>query len=320
MILSVAYVGSVAHKLTIETEGNPEINAAGCAANPTCVRFRSIQNLVFPGNYLYPGDVFGSVGVITSGGNSHYHSMQVSLNKHFSSGLQFLASYTWAHSIDNGSGFENSGFGGGRGPGMDPFNFARNQGDSSYDARQRFVFSYSYAIPSIRKFSAFSRLPSRLTDGWQITGITTLQTGFPVNPTDSGRYSLRCTVFTFYSCPDRPNVAGVASSLDPRTSSFNGASNYWFNPADFSRAPTGAIGNAGRGVLHGSGINQFDFALLKDTRITEATRLELRFEFFNLFNHTQFGAPVNNFNSPTFGRIFSAADPRLIQLAANIYF
>ncbi|MDD5542310.1 MAG: carboxypeptidase regulatory-like domain-containing protein [Acidobacteriia bacterium] len=321
MIFSLAYVGSVAHKLSVETESNPNINVAACAANPTCVKFRSIQNIVFPNHYKFPGDVFGSVGTITSAGNSNYNSLQARLDKHFSNGMQFLASYTWAHSIDNGSGFENSGFGGGRGPGMDPFNFNRNHGDSSFDARQRFVFSYVYAIPSVRKFSAFSRWPSRLTDGWRITGITTFQTGFPFNPTQSGRSSLQCTVFTFYSCPDRPNVAGPAPTLDPRSATFNGLSNYWFNPAAFSAEAIGTIGNAARGVLHGPGVNQFDFALFKDTKITEGTSVEMRFEFFNVFNHTQFGQPSNNFNSPsTFGRIFSAADPRLIQLGLKIYF
>lgn len=320
MILSVAYVGAVAHKLTIEYEGNPQINPAACAANANCVRFRSIQNLLFPNNFQYPGDVFGSLGTIASAGNSHYHSLQARLDKHFSNGLQFLASYTWSHSIDDGSGFENSGFGGARGPGVNPFNFRGNYGDSSYDARQRFVFSYTYSLPSIRKLGAFSWLPSRLADGWRITGITTLQSGFPVNPRDSSRNSLTCTVFTFYGCADRPNVVGAISILDPRSSSINNLDHYAFAPSGFAAAGLGNIGNAGRGVIHGPGLNQFDFALFKDTKISETTRIELRFEFFNLFNHTQFGAPNNNFNDPNFGRVTSAADPRLVQLGAKVYF
>lgn len=319
-ILSLAYVGAVAHKLTSALEGNPQINPAGCAANPTCVRTRAIQNLVFPNNFQFPGDVFGSIGVIKSNGNSHYHSAQVRVDKHFSQGLQFLASYTYSHSLDDGSGFENSGFGGGRGPGIDPFNRAANRGDSSFDARQRFVLSYVYALPSVRKFHAFSKLPSRLTDGWRITGITTFQTGFPINPRNSARRSLDCNIFTFYACPDRPNVVGTVSDLDPRDSSFNGSPNFFFNPKSFAPEAFGTVGNASRGVLHGPGINQFDFALFKDTKLTETTNIEVRVEFFNVFNHTQFGQPVNNINSSRFGRIFTAADPRLIQLAAKVYF
>jgi hypothetical protein len=79
---------------------------------------------------------------------------------------------------------------------------------------------------------------------------------------------------------------------------------------------------AGRNLLRGPGIYNFDFALFKDTKLTESTRIELRFEFYNLFNHTQFdpNGIVTNINSSNFGRILAAHDPRLIQLAAKFYF
>jgi hypothetical protein len=107
--------------------------------------------------------------------------------------------------------------------------------------------------------------------------------------------------------------------MNPRTS----ASNFFFNPAAFATAPLGTQGNAGRNLLRGPGINNFDFALMKETRITESTRLELRFEFFNIFNHTQFD-PVgitSDINAgSTFGTDLAAYSPRLIQLAAKFYF
>ena len=97
---------------------------------------------------------------------------------------------------------------------------------------------------------------------------------------------------------------------------------YWFNPNTFSREAFGTIGNAGRSPLRGPGIATFDWGFYKDTRITEQTRLELRFEFFNLWNHTQFSdnSISTNINSGNFGRILSAQPSRIVQLAAKFYF
>ncbi len=329
IVLSVGYVGSVAHKTTTIWELNPGLNPQGCAADPNCVKNRVNQWALYPQNFQYNTSIYGSIGNIGSGGNSNYNSLQVSVNKHFSRGLQFLAAYTYAHAMDNSSSFENSGFGGAAGPGLDPFNRAGNYGNSAYDARQRFVISYGYDIPSIRNFSAFRKIPSRLTDGWRITGITSFQTGFPIYVYDSANRSLICsTGIAFFQCPDKPDSIAPARILDPRTSDLVNATrggtasntHYYFDPNTFALEPYGTIGNAGRGALHGPGINNFDASMLKETKLTETTRLELRFEFYNLFNHTQFLNPTNNINSANFGRVTSARTPRLIQLAAKFYF
>jgi hypothetical protein len=101
------------------------------------------------------------------------------------------------------------------------------------------------------------------------------------------------------------------------------ATNLWFNPSAFAPEPLGQIGNAGRNPLRGPGLNNFDFALEKETKITEQTRIELRFEFFNLFNHTQFdplGITTDINAGPAFGTEVAAHSPRLIQLGAKLYF
>ncbi|MGH9345541.1 MAG: carboxypeptidase regulatory-like domain-containing protein, partial [Terriglobia bacterium] len=160
-ILSLAYVGSSAHRLLMAYELNPGINPSGCAATPACVANRDFQPVVFPGNYAYPGNIFASIGNVATVGNSNYNSFQASVNKHFTHGLQFLAAYTWSHALDDGSGFENSGFGGGGAGGfgetrsMNPFNrAAADYGNSIYDATQRLVISYVYELPSVRRFNA----------------------------------------------------------------------------------------------------------------------------------------------------------------------
>ena len=166
-----------------------------------------------------------------------------------------------------------------------------------------------------------------------MTGITTFQTGFPLDVIDGGVRSLTCPVaFAFYQCPDIPNVVSAARFSDPRTDSFvnktrnpnntTSLNHYWFDPNTFAREAFGTFGSAGRNLLRGPRISNFDWGFYKDTTITEQTRLELRFEFYNLFNHTQFDpAGMNtNINSGNFGRISRAFNPRIIQLAAKIYF
>jgi hypothetical protein len=330
-ILSLGYVGSVAHHLLMAIELNPGINPAGCAAVPACAGNPGLQPINFPGNYAYPGNIIASVGDVATVGNSNYNSFQATLQRRLSHGLDFLASYAWSHSMDDGSGFENSAFGGFGGVGgfgqlrsTDPFNQRlRDYGPSIYDARHRLVISYVYQIPSARHFKSLQWLPTRLTDGWQMSGITTFQSGFPLDVVDSALPSLTASSFQFYcffgvACWDVPNVVGPINYKNPRTNS----TNLWFDPSAFGPPALGTQGNAGRNLLRGPGINNFDVALMKDTRITESTKIELRFEFFNIFNHTQFNPSgiTTDINSPTFGQELAARDPRIIQLAAKFYF
>jgi hypothetical protein len=245
--------------------------------------------------------------------------------------LTFQASYTWSHAIDNASGYENS-----YGRPVDPYNFALNRGDSAFDARHRFVVYYDYQLPGLARFwnNWFVR---SVVDGWVVSGVTTLQTGFPLAFTDSLHTSLLCSAsWSYYGCPDYPNYVGSngVPIQDPRSSSATFTNtvtsttgspagpypNYWFNPNLFAHAPYGTIGNVGRDVVHGPGINNTDFGLYKRFHFTEQRAVELRFETYNLFNHTQFNSPGSNLNSTLFGRITSAASGRTIQLGAKIYF
>jgi hypothetical protein len=323
-------VGAEGHRLIITHELNPGLNPAGCAATAACASDPAHQPFNFPGNYAYPANIIASIGEISTVGNSNYNSLQLTWDKRFSHGLQFLAAYTRSHSLDDGSGFENTAFNGGGFGGfgnvrsIDPFNQKlRDYGNSIFDARNRFVISYVYQIPSMRHFHSLRFLPSKATDGWQMSGITTFQSGFPLDVVDSSLPSLTDSFFQFYctigvACWDVPNVTGPVHYENPRTS----ATNLWFDPSAFAPAALGTQGNAGRNILRGPGINNFDFAMMKDTPLTENTRLELRFEFFNFLNHTQFdpNGISTDINSATFGQELSARAPRLIQLAGKFYF
>ena len=328
-ILRVGYVGAHASKLIASYTFNPIIqsNIAVCLADPACVAARASLTSVHPEFYALDGKIWGNAGQQTNGGFSNYNSLQVTVEKHYSHGLQFLSAYTWAHSSDVTSSFEDISF---QAAGnVDPYGrFGRDYGDSAFDARHRWVFSATYDIPSLKR--VWAAAPGRIFEGWRVTGINAIQTGFPINFQDTGSRSLTCALnFTYYGCPDRPEVLAAPIILNPKTSSFGTCpgstckTHYYFDPSTFGRETLGTLSNMGRGFLHGPGYWNTDFSLQKDTKITEGKTLQLRFEAYNVFNHTNFANPTASVSSVNFGRISAIrnfTNSRQIQLAAKFLF
>ncbi len=319
MLLSVGYVGSVGRNLIRAYEGNPIslAGAAACAADPTCVDNAVYQHYYYPSHSpLAPGNIFSTVGTQHTDGISNYNSLQVSLKKGTTHGLNFQMSYTYSHALDNASGLENSGFGL-RGTNPYPQFAYLNYGNSGYDARHRLVVSYVYQVPNLHNFVSWA--PSAVFKGWMLSGITTLQSGFPITIGDSGFTSLTCDGLTYYACPDVPNYLGGLKITDPRAKG-----NLYFNASAFAPATIGKFGNASRNFFRGPGINNTDFVIEKDTYLgsSETRFVAMRLEAYNLFNHTQFlGSGIDtDVQSGTFGQEFSAAAGRQVQLALKLYF
>jgi hypothetical protein len=252
-------------------------------------------------------------------GTSNYNALQITVDKRVTHGLQFLTSYTYSHSLDTGSSFEDVAF---QSAGsFDPFgNRRRDYGSSAFDARHRFTLVFSYEVPRP------SFVP-RLLGGWRLTGQTVLQSGFPVNLQDSNELSLVCsTTYAFYACPDRPDFVSTPHLLNPRAS----ANHQWFDPASFTDNAVGTLGNVSRGFLRGPGYWGTNFSIQKDTRITEKMNIQLRLEAYNVFNHANFANPDGDVASATFGQILnlrpfvnngpSPEGSRLVQLAAKFIF
>jgi len=222
--------------------------------------------LPFPTVKLVDGST-RSVNVITevaSLSNSSYNALWVTANKRFSHGLQFAASYTYSRSIDYNSRNNNQN------P-QDSTNPPGSRGPSDFDARHRFVISYLYELP----FRG-----NRLVEGWAFAGSTSLQSGNPVSIALSGVSPLTNVAGTV-----RPDVIGnpSVSNRDPSG---------WFNPLAFAGPAAGKFGNLGRnGLVVGPGFNNFDFSILKTTRLAERFKVQFRAEFFNIFNHPNFGQP-----------------------------
>jgi hypothetical protein len=251
--------------------------------------------------------VFGSIFAQDTISNSNYNSLQLSVEKRFSHGLQFQGAYTFSKSIDNASSFENL---------LNPLNYGLSRSLSLFDARHRFVFSYYWELPK----SGLQGFASKLVDGWALSGILTFQSGFPVPITSSDDLELMNS-FDFITAGE-PDLIAPIHRLDPRN-----PLHLAFDPTVFQQpADLGRIGTSPRSVCCGPGINNIDFSLLKNTKLTERFGLQFRGEFFNIANHTQFSRVDGNISDGqavdggTFGVVTRARDPRLIQFAMKVIF
>ena len=333
IVARVSYVGSVSRRNQIIVEGNP-ISPAGhaaCLASQACIADATNQNHDYPTHtlYGYPDPTTGyndfmSIGEITTEGSSSYHSLQAGLDKGLTHGLQLQLSYTYSHALDNGSNFENAGFGGSNGRGYNQYDTALNYGNSQYDARHRFVLAPVYRVPFNASGKAFSAR-NLLAAGWEISGITTFATGFPYDISYAGgtSNSLWCSVDTsYYACPDVPVQTGPLQHLNPRTNiGADGYSNY-FGTTNFAQEPIGSFGNIARNEYHGPGINNTNVVVSKNIPFSGdgGRSLQLRLESDNVFNHTQFNLPDGSIVNGTFGQITGAAAGRQTQLGAKVYF
>jgi len=252
-----------------------------------------------------PNPSFSEIDIIESQANSTYHSLQLRLQQRLWQGLSLLASYTFAKSIDDASGFFNT-TGDPNFP-QNSYDLSAERGRSDFDIRQRFTLSYAYDLPLFKGH--------RWMGGWQSFGVLTFQTGQPFtvallpddDNTNTGISQLG------FGANDRPNVVG-----NPRLS--NPTPQEWFNTAAFAIPPYGQFGNAGRDILGGPGLETVNFSIVKNNAVTERLNLQFRTEFFNLLNHTNFNLPDNFVGSPTFGQVVSAEDPRRIQFALKVLF
>lgn len=253
-----------------------------------------------------PMPQFGTGFYYDNRDNSNYNALEVKLEKRFSNGISFLTGYAWSKVIDGSSSDQ------GGGSADNPFNLRTMRGRSDFDTGQRFITSFSAELP-FGKGKAFGSGMSRAADlvvgGWQVQGIVTFQGGFPFTPTIASD-----PANVAFSYARRPDVIGTGQVDSCRVERC-------FNIADFRVPSPFTIGNAGRNILRGPGVNNWDLAIFKNFNFTERLYLQFRAEAFNAFNHTQLNNPNANIELPTQGgRVFSAKDPRIGQFGLKLYF
>ena len=261
---------------------------------------------------------------------STYNSLQVTATRRFQGGGTLLVAYTNAKLLSNTdtltSWLEN-GTTGGVGQVQDWNNLNGERSLSSQDVSQRLIISYVLDLPfghGKMFLSNVNGVASKVVSGWGIDGVTTFQRGFPLKIAWGGA-GTPLEQANLGVSNIRPNVI-AGCNKGARGSGLNGELAQWFNTACFAAPPDWGFGTEARvdSSLRSDGENNFDFALFKKTSITERVGVEFRTEFFNLFNHPQFGFPGTNFVSGStngFGQVTSTlGNPRLIQFAMKVVF
>ncbi len=255
---------------------------------------RSWVNVIDPATNRRPLTQFGRVEEKHNQGNSNFQALQLSLHRSFTRGWLWGAEYMWSHSINDNS------IGAGEGVHPQNVNCRRcERADSNTDIRHTITMNSVYELPvgPGRRYWRASGVGGRLLEGWELSGVGTARTGRPVTV---------MVTRSSASVPDgnnanqRPNVVPGVSLIPPGGRTIGN----WINPAAFSVPANGTWGNAGRSLLRGPGMWQFDLGITKRTYFSEHRALEFRFESFNLFNRPQFGDPAADLAAlPTFGRI-----------------
>jgi len=280
MLLDVSYVGTRGVSLPRIRDINQP------AANVEIAAGRLNVNAARP----FPG--FAAINTYETSANSVYHSLQVSATRRFSRGFSLQGSYTWARSIDNNVTPVNS--------------YAASRMDraaSNFDRTHVAVVSYVYELPFLR---AHRGLAGRVLAGWQLSGITRFESGTPFTVTVPG---------------DRAGIGGgsqrpdaVAPVVIEKTLA------RWFSTNSFATPALGTFGSAGRNIIRGPGLNNWDVSFSKKTQVRENVALQFRGEFFNLFNHTQYSSVAAGLGGATFGQVTAARDPRITQLGLRLLF
>ena len=364
VLLEIAYVGTrglnllrqvAINQSRLASQERPIVNAVTGATITTNTPGNAQSRAPFQG--VSPSNGQGGFFQDQSTAQSVYHSLQTSLTRRLSSGLQLLASYTYSKSIDNASGSTLSTNGGDTGAIFgDQLDNRANRGVSDFDRTQRFTLSFLWDLPR-PAFARRSTFRRALFVNWQTSGIVTAMSGAPIDILDGG-------AGTFYYGSGgvaRPNWAPGASR---KTALSNVPAGYFFNPFAFARptVPTGQVipssgglatsgvvpqgapfgtdlGNVGRNPLRGPRQANVDFSISKRFPFAESKNIEFRAEFFNLLNHVNFANPISNLNAVTssggsigtitgeiinpgdFGRIISTSNnARIIQFAFKLSF
>jgi hypothetical protein len=313
-LLTVSYVGNQGHRILALVSVNPG-NPALCLSLPGCGPFgedspyininsagRTIQ-----GTRVGQGPEYGENTSDSSIANSNYNALETTL-RYQHHGSQFLLSYTYAKSIDQGSNL---------GEQLNPIDPRQSRAISAWDMKHAFVGSYTLALP----VAELSRKSNRLTEEWSLSGTARFTTGFPVTLFDNTDNSLLGTLGNGANNYLLDTPQHLPGSLKINTNGRNGRPA--FDTALFPEENLGQLGNAKRRNFYGPGIENFDMTLQKGLRLSDARSLEFRAEAFNVFNHAQFYGPAavdGQREDPSFGQIESAAAPRLVQLAAKFSF
>jgi hypothetical protein len=300
-LLRIAYEGESANHLPGALEGdaavyNPALSAAANRKNEQAQRplGQSYQSLLLSHN----------VGI------SNFNALNASVEKRMTQGLTFLAGYRWSKCLDdvneNAATYTASAY--------TSTNPAFDYAPCVYNVPNQFRFSYAWRIPAAQSMNAFART---VLGNWETNGILTLQSGLPFTITSGVDNSISGIGLDRADTVGNPALAGNRSTSQKLQQ--------WFNTQAFAMNALGTFGDSQRNLLLGPGLANFDVSLIRSFPIrkgpsAESQAIQFRAEFFNAFNHPNFGLPNSSVASSSFGRITTVADPRIMQLALKFQY
>ena len=295
-LVSASYVGSKATHLRSANEENPAVYIPGASTVANTSSRRTLY-LLNP----KAGAYYATITNIDDSVTNSYNALRLSAQHRFNQNFTLLSVYTWSHCMQNAETYSNRN--------SEGSNYYQNPNDRDADTavcdvdlRQNFVTSLVYQTP---KFT--SRVLDQLAGHWQLGALVSTHTGFAFYPTTGVDNSLTGVG------QDRPNVVG-----NPYVKNMN--TMVWVAAAAFAANPLGTFGDAGYNSLRAPGFFDMDASLSRGFRLRERAQFQLRFEFFNLLNHANFNPPTSTLSSASFGKIQSAADPRILQFALKFTF
>ena len=260
-----------------------------------------------------PSQLYRSRRIIQNDLIADYDAVSLILHKRMSHGLQADLHYTWSRTRDEAT-HSNGG-----GQTMNNYDIQLDYGPANWDIPHRFVASYLYDMPFFKNSS--NGLLKYLVSGWQISGVTTIQSGSPVNITFAAdRANIGIAGL------QRPDLVGAVPSLNcqPNTAGTTDLARReqinCYDPSAFALPAQFTFGNTPRNVLRGPKSSITDLALLKNVPMSGSVRLQLRAEIFNVFNTVNFGNPGSSFGAASFGRITTAGPMRQIQIGGKLIF
>ena len=289
-VLETNYVGSSSSHMFTSAQANAAVYTAGSSTEANLQSRR-----------LYPD--IGPIELDADLLSSNYNALQVVYNQQLQKGLMIKSAYTWSKNLGVNSG-EGAG---GSGP-RNPNNWREDYSPLSGSVPQVWVSS---VIWKPLDGHAMSRPVKLVVGGWEIGGISTLQSGSPLT-----LYSGHDNSLTGIG-NDSPDIVG---SWKANNSSRADKLAHWFNPAAFTQNAIGTFGMLRPNTLTNPGYINFDINLQKNFAITERIGLEIRSSFYNAFNHANLGSPANNLTSGNFGAITSASNPRVVEFGSRLSF
>ncbi len=289
-ILSVAYVGNQnrhqSDERQIDLPNQSSLAQLSTLGGPTQ------YNLALS----YPG--YSSIMLYENAGNSHYNSLQINLHSQIKRDLTLQAAYTLSRAIDPTTGGDLYTL-------SNPYNRSYDIGPAPLDRTHIGLVNFIYDIPVFR--NSQNHLLKTVAGGWELSGIVTMESGLPLFITEGGSESSN----GISGATNRPDLSGSVS--------YPGTVAQFFTTSGFSNPAVGAWGNLGKGVVRGPGRNNWNMSLFKSFVLSEDrhSRIELRVESFNTWNHTEFQNVSTSYGAGDFGQVTSAWDPRVFQLGGK---